>query len=105
VGYGDIGRATARIARAFRMRVVALRRRAHLSAEEQREGLLVGREEGCSGGSSLESGSYEWLPSKDQGVIICMQDRTNCILMIKVMARQPGFLFSAGARVCGGGGG
>lgn len=40
VGYGDIGQATARLARAFKMRVVALRRRAELSAEERAEGVL-----------------------------------------------------------------
>ncbi|KAI8474809.1 MAG: D-isomer specific 2-hydroxyacid dehydrogenase [Monoraphidium minutum] len=38
VGYGDIGQATAKLARAFRMRVVALRRRADLSEAEKAEG-------------------------------------------------------------------
>lgn len=42
VGYGDIGRATAQLARAFRMRVVALRRRAELSEDEKAEGVLAG---------------------------------------------------------------
>jgi len=40
VGYGDIGQATARLARAFGMRVVALRRRTELSAGEREEGVL-----------------------------------------------------------------
>ncbi|KAF8058054.1 ddh [Scenedesmus sp. PABB004] len=40
VGYGDIGRATAVLAKAFRMRVVALRRNTTLSAEEQAEGVV-----------------------------------------------------------------
>ena len=41
VGFGDIGKAAARIARAFGMRIVALRRRAKLSAQEQEDGLQV----------------------------------------------------------------
>jgi phosphoglycerate dehydrogenase-like enzyme len=41
VGYGDIGQACARLARAFRMRVVALRRNTQLSAAEQAEGVVV----------------------------------------------------------------
>ena len=39
--YGDIGQACARLAKAFRMRVVALRRRTELSAEEQAAGIVV----------------------------------------------------------------
>ncbi len=42
VGYGDIGQAAARIARAFKMRVVAMRRRATLSEQETKDGILVG---------------------------------------------------------------
>ncbi|KAK9842741.1 hypothetical protein WJX74_001639 [Apatococcus lobatus] len=41
VGYGDIGRATASIGRAFRMKVVALRRRVQLSDDERKDGLQV----------------------------------------------------------------
>ena len=41
VGYGDIGRATAEIGRAFRMKIVALRRRVQLSDDERKEGLQV----------------------------------------------------------------
>ena len=41
VGYGDIGRATAGIGRAFRMKIVALRRRVQLSDDERKEGLQV----------------------------------------------------------------
>lgn len=40
LGYGDIGQATARLARAFKMRVVAVRRRTELSAAEREEGVL-----------------------------------------------------------------
>ena len=40
VGYGAIGQATAQLARAYRMKVFALRRRTTLSAEEQAEGLV-----------------------------------------------------------------
>ncbi|PNW71822.1 hypothetical protein CHLRE_16g689700v5 [Chlamydomonas reinhardtii] len=40
IGYGDIGQACARLAKAFRMRVVALRRRTELSAEEQAAGIV-----------------------------------------------------------------
>lgn len=40
VGYGDIGQACARLARAFKMRVVALRRRTQLSQEEREQGLV-----------------------------------------------------------------
>ncbi|KAF5840020.1 D-isomer specific 2-hydroxyacid dehydrogenase [Dunaliella salina] len=40
VGYGDIGQACARLARAFKMHVVGLRRRAELSEEEKQEGLV-----------------------------------------------------------------
>jgi phosphoglycerate dehydrogenase-like enzyme len=40
LGYGDIGQATARLARAFGMKVVALRRRTELSAREREEGVL-----------------------------------------------------------------
>lgn len=43
VGYGDIGHACARIARAFQMRVIALRRRTTLSEQEAKEGLVVSR--------------------------------------------------------------
>ena len=39
--YGDIGRACAGLARAFRMRVLGLRRRVQLSAEEAAAGLVV----------------------------------------------------------------
>lgn len=39
--YGDIGQACARLARAFRMRVVALRRRTALTEEEQAAGCVV----------------------------------------------------------------
>lgn len=41
VGYGDIGQACARLARAFKMKVVALRRNTQLSAAEQAEGVVV----------------------------------------------------------------
>ncbi len=41
VGYGDIGQACARIARAFGMKVVAMRRSEKLSPEEKQEGLKV----------------------------------------------------------------
>ncbi|CAD7695379.1 unnamed protein product, partial [Ostreobium quekettii] len=40
VGLGDIGCAAARLARAFKMGVVGMRRNARLSAEEQQEGLV-----------------------------------------------------------------
>ncbi|KAF5840915.1 hypothetical protein DUNSADRAFT_15114 [Dunaliella salina] len=40
VGYGDIGQSCARLARAFKMHVVGLRRRAELSEKEKREGLV-----------------------------------------------------------------
>lgn len=40
VGFGDIGAAVARLARAFGMRVIALRRRTELSASERAEGVL-----------------------------------------------------------------
>lgn len=40
IGYGDIGQACARLARAYRMRVVALRRRPELTAAEVQEGVL-----------------------------------------------------------------
>ncbi len=39
--YGDIGQACARLARAFRMKVVALRRRTQLTEAELAEGILV----------------------------------------------------------------
>jgi lactate dehydrogenase-like 2-hydroxyacid dehydrogenase len=41
VGYGDIGQSAARIARAFKMNILALRRRTELSQEEQENGLKV----------------------------------------------------------------
>ena len=41
VGYGDIGQSAARIARAFKMNIIALRRRDELSEQEQAEGLKV----------------------------------------------------------------
>eukprot|EP00884_Botryococcus_braunii_P007024 jgi/Botrbrau1/16322/Bobra.0066s0089.2 len=42
IGYGDIGQATATIARAFRMKIAALRRRSHLkNIREDAEGLQV----------------------------------------------------------------
>ena len=41
VGYGDIGQACARIARAFGMKIVAMRRSEELSPEEEQEGLKV----------------------------------------------------------------
>ncbi|KAK9866561.1 hypothetical protein WJX84_010448 [Apatococcus fuscideae] len=41
IGYGDIGRATAGIGRAFGMKIVALRRRVQLSDDERKEGLQV----------------------------------------------------------------
>jgi hypothetical protein len=53
VGYGDIGQACARLARAFKMDVVALRRNTTLTAAEQAEGVVV------SAGTS----SAECLPS------------------------------------------
>lgn len=40
IGYGDIGQACGRLAKAFKMRVVALRRRTQLSAAEAAEGVL-----------------------------------------------------------------
>lgn len=41
VGYGDIGRATAQLAKAFKLKITALRRNTALSAAEQEEGILV----------------------------------------------------------------
>jgi hypothetical protein len=41
VGYGDIGQATARLAKAFKMHVVALRRNTQLTEAEQAEGVVV----------------------------------------------------------------
>jgi prephenate dehydrogenase len=57
VGYGDIGQACARIARAFKMDVVALRRRVQLSEQEAKEGLVVGESEvwACSHSQSYRS--------------------------------------------------
>ncbi|PNH07305.1 D-2-hydroxyacid dehydrogenase [Tetrabaena socialis] len=40
IGYGDIGQACGRLAKAFRMRVVALRRRVELSEEERAAGVV-----------------------------------------------------------------
>lgn len=40
VGYGDIGQACGKLAKAFKMRVIALRRRAHLSDEDREAGIL-----------------------------------------------------------------
>ena len=39
VGYGDIGQACGRLARAYQMHVIALRRRTELSGDEQQSGL------------------------------------------------------------------
>ena len=39
VGYGDIGQACARLARAYQMHIIALRRRTELSGDEQKSGL------------------------------------------------------------------
>ena len=39
VGYGSIGQECGRIARAFKMNIIALRRRADLSTEEKEQGL------------------------------------------------------------------
>ena len=39
VGYGSIGQATAKLARAYQMHVIALRRRTELSADEKESGL------------------------------------------------------------------
>lgn len=44
VGYGDIGQACARLAKAFKMKVVALRRNTQLSAAEAAEGVVVSEE-------------------------------------------------------------
>jgi phosphoglycerate dehydrogenase-like enzyme len=41
VGYGDIGQACARLAKAFKMHVVALRRNTQLTAAEQEAGVVV----------------------------------------------------------------
>ena len=41
IGYGDIGQAAARIARAFGMKIVALRRNPELSDQEKQESLTV----------------------------------------------------------------
>lgn len=41
VGYGDIGQSAARIARAFKMNIIALRRRTELSEQEKAESLKV----------------------------------------------------------------
>ena len=41
VGYGDIGQSTARIARVFGMRILAMRRRTELSESERDSGLKV----------------------------------------------------------------
>ena len=41
VGYGDIGHAVGNLARAFRMNVIALRRRTQLSQHEQNQALRV----------------------------------------------------------------
>lgn len=41
VGYGDIGQACARLAKAFKMKVVALRRNTQLSEAEKVEGVVV----------------------------------------------------------------
>ena len=40
VGYGDIGQACGKLAKAFKMRVIALRRRANLSDEDREAGVL-----------------------------------------------------------------
>lgn len=55
VGYGDIGQACARLAKAFKMKVVALRRNTQLSAAEAAEGVVVsergwGGQGGCRWG-------------------------------------------------------
>jgi lactate dehydrogenase-like 2-hydroxyacid dehydrogenase len=41
IGYGDIGQAAARIARAFGMRIIALRRNSQLSQQETQDNLTV----------------------------------------------------------------
>lgn len=48
VGYGDIGQAAARIARAFGMKIIALRRNPQLSEQEMQEHLTVSSALACS---------------------------------------------------------
>lgn len=48
VGYGDIGQAAARIARAFGMKIIALRRNPELSDQEKQECLTVSLALTCS---------------------------------------------------------
>ena len=48
VGYGDIGQAAARIARAFGMKIIALRRNPQLSEREMLEHLTVSSALACS---------------------------------------------------------
>lgn len=55
VGYGDIGQACARLAKAFKMKVVALRRNTQLSAAEAAEGVVV------SGWGRGGGGLFMWV--------------------------------------------
>ncbi|KIY93109.1 hypothetical protein MNEG_14853 [Monoraphidium neglectum] len=71
VGYGDIGQAAARLARAFRMRVVALRRRAELSEAEQAEGVLSAVYRPDQLGDLMAASDYvvvatPWTPETDK---------------------------------------
>ncbi len=50
VGYGDIGQKCAHIARAFGMRIVAMRRRTELSEDERDSGLKARRAHAATGG-------------------------------------------------------
>ena len=48
VGYGDIGQETANLARAFKMNIVALRRRTELSQHDKDLHLKVPQDKLCS---------------------------------------------------------
>ena len=61
VGYGDIGQSAARIARAFGMKIIAMRRNPELSDQEKQECLTV-----RSPSSSLVGDPLEWICSPNK---------------------------------------
>ena len=58
-GQGDIGQACARMARAFGMKILALRRRVELSQQEQQEGLKARAKHR----GPIVLTSRDWLPA------------------------------------------
>ncbi len=107
VGYGDIGQKCAHIARAFGMRIVAMRRRTELSESERDSGLKARLARDAKGGLDVAEKSLGWHACHTHAVPVlsfpgCLRARSMGAWVLKFLFRvlQRFTIIKVSNRVC-----